>query len=99
MLAFCSSRPAGKLGAAERFARSGLEFSQVKGFGLSVFGVVIACVTRKSGARSNLLKSTGAVAGAAEAAFVHETFHHQWALLPALLPILGDPSQRQTQDF
>ena len=59
-----------------------------------MFGVVIARITGKSGARSNLLKSAGA-----EAAFVHETFHQQWALLPTLLPILGDASQRQTQDF
>ena len=86
-------------GTAECFARSGFEFPQVEGFGLPVFGVVIARVTGKSGARSNLLKSAGAVAGAAEAAFVHETFHQQGALLPTLLPILGDPSQRQTQNF
>ena len=48
---------------------------------------------------SDLLESARSVAGATEAAFVHKTFHHQRPLFPALLPILGDPPQRQAQDF
>ena len=86
-------------GTTQRFARSGFEFSQVKRLGLTVFGVVIASVPGKTGTHSDLLESARSIAGATEAAFIHETFHHQRALFPALLPILGHPPQRQAQDF